>query len=139
MHIPIEYAKGRGVLDQIAFLSSISNEEKEWLYAHCRYVLVPSRYEGFGLPVFEAFLARKPICASDIPVFDEFLVHKKNAMLSPVGDGDALADSILALDADPTLVRTLVEEGVRTAARFAHERMVSEYIQLIEKDLMVDL
>ncbi len=132
LHIPIEYAIERGVRDQITFLSAVSNEEKEWLYVHCSYVLVPSRYEGFGLPVFEAFLARKPICASDIPVFDEFLVHGKNAMISPVGDGYGLAASILALDSSPALVHTLTEEGARTAAQFNYERMVSEYIALIE-------
>src|SRR3989344_7410425 len=135
LHVPIEYAAERGVRDQITFLSAVSNEEKEWLYAHCSYVLVPSRYEGFGLPVFEAFLAEKPICASDIPVFDEFLVHRKNAMISHVGDGNGLADSILALDASSALVHTLIKEGTRTAAQFDYERMVSEYLALIDGDV----
>ncbi len=134
---PMEYAVEKGVREQISFLSAITNEEKQWLYTNCDAVLVPSRYEGFGIPVFEAFLARKPICATDIPVFDEFLVHKKNAMLSPVGDGEALAQSVSELSTDPDLALSLVRAGIETAALFSHERMVGEYITLIEEPLSV--
>jgi alpha-1,3-rhamnosyl/mannosyltransferase len=34
-------------------------------------VLVPSTYEGFGLPVLEAMSAGTPVICSDIPVFHE--------------------------------------------------------------------
>lgn len=129
---PMNYAKNLGVENQITFLSQISNEEKSWVYRNCQYVLIPSRYEGFGLPVFEAFLARKPICASDIPVFREFLVDKGNAMIFPKGDSRALAEAILQLDQDTKLRETLIEGGTATAARFNPEEMVKKYVSLIE-------
>lgn len=128
---PIEYAKARGVREHITFLAAVSNEEKQWLYSHATYVLVPSTYEGFGLPVFEAFTARKPVIATDIPVFLEFLEHRRNAMLFTMGDADALAKSIRELDADPTLQKRLIEEGAKTAQEFNSARMVNEYRTLI--------
>jgi len=43
----------------------ISEEEKQWLYEHAELSLVPSPYEGFGLPVLEAFAAQVPVlCAA---------------------------------------------------------------------------
>ncbi len=128
---PIAHAEALGVRDQITFLSQISNEEKSWVYRNCQYVLIPSRYEGFGLPVFEAFLARKPICASDIPVFREFLVDKGNATIFPKGDAAALAEAVLQLDQDTKLRETLTEGGTATAARFNAEEMIKKYVSLL--------
>jgi len=129
---PRAYAQQKGVLDIITFLTGISNEEKQWLYENCDCVLVPSTYEGFGIPIFEAFLAKKPVCATDIPVFREFLTHRENALLSSLGDGEALADSIQLLDSDPTLRNTLIEHGTRTAAKFDKSIMIDHYLRVID-------
>ncbi len=125
-----EYAKKYGVENHIVFLSSITNQEKKWLYDHAQSVLAPSRYEGFGLPVFEGFVAGKPVLATKIPVYEEFLVHGKNALLSESGNARALADSIISLDKDPVLGATLVAEGYRTAAEFSDTIMISKFVQL---------
>ncbi len=128
---PTVYARQKGVLDQITFRVAVSNEEKNWLYAHATYMLIPSRYEGFGIPVFEAFMARKPICATTINVFLEFLSDKENAMLSAIGDGEAMARSVEALDADPELQKKLVVRGQQTAEEFGYTHMVDKYVALI--------
>jgi len=49
----------------------VSDSELAALYAGARVVLVPSREEGFGLPVLEAFLSGAPVVASDIPALRE--------------------------------------------------------------------
>jgi glycosyltransferase involved in cell wall biosynthesis len=48
------------------FLSGIcSQEEKIWLYSHCKAFLFPSLFEGFGLPVIEAMQFGKPVLAAN--------------------------------------------------------------------------
>lgn len=49
----------------------VSEAELRALYAGARVVLVPSRAEGFGLPLLEAFSAGAPVVASDIPALRE--------------------------------------------------------------------
>ncbi len=40
--------------DRILLTGKITDEEKNWLYAHAEALLFPSRLEGFGIPVLEA-------------------------------------------------------------------------------------
>lgn len=126
------YVDRLGLKNQVFFLSGISNGEKNWLYNHAQYVLVPSRYEGFGLPVFEAFRAGKPVLATDFLVFLEFLTHKKNAMISKISNAPELAENILTLDNDPALEKNLIAEGYKSAERFSSKNMVDKYMEVIK-------
>lgn len=62
------------------------------LVAGASALLYPSRYEGFGLPVLEAFALGTPVIASDIPTTVELVgCDGRLADLFPVGDAEALA------------------------------------------------
>jgi glycosyltransferase involved in cell wall biosynthesis len=70
------------------------------LVAGARALLYPSRYEGFGLPVLEAFAVGTPLLASDIPTTREILGADTGlAGLFPVGDAETLA-GLLAAEVD---------------------------------------
>lgn len=49
----------------------VSDDELRTLYTGARVVLVPSRAEGFGLPLLEAFSVGAPVVASDIAPLQE--------------------------------------------------------------------
>ena len=59
---------------RLFWLEDASDEFLARLYAACRGVLVASRAEGFGLPVIEAAMHRKPVLVRNIPVFREIEV-----------------------------------------------------------------
>ena len=60
----LQLAKTRGISERVFFSGAISDEERHWLYAHCRAFVFPSLAEGFGLPVVEAFSLGKPVVLS---------------------------------------------------------------------------
>jgi len=61
----------------VAYERSISGGVVKWnvadVYTISDLVLVPSKEEGFGLPVIEAGAARKMLFVSRIPPFEELI------------------------------------------------------------------
>lgn len=126
------YAEKLGIENQVIFLSCIGNKERNWLYKRAQYILAPSRYEGFGLPVFEAFRSGRPVLGTDMPVYLEFLQHRKNAMISKIGDPIGLAENIIELDSNPELVQSLIVQGYKTADNYTVDLMTDKFLDLIE-------
>jgi len=62
--------------------SGISDSQLRWLYENCTAVAYPSLVEGFGLPVLESAVFKKPVVVSDIPVFKE-INHPAKFTVSP--------------------------------------------------------
>ena len=56
---------------QIKFYDQTNDSELQKLYKNAEMLVMPSYYEGFGLPVLEALSFGCPVICSDIPVFQE--------------------------------------------------------------------
>lgn len=59
--------------NQVIFTDYISEEEKWVLYKNAISLLIPSTYEGFGIPAIESQKVNTPVIASDIPSLREVL------------------------------------------------------------------
>jgi glycosyltransferase involved in cell wall biosynthesis len=51
----------------------VQQDTLEYLFATADYVVLPSTYEGFGLPLLEALVREVPVICSDLPAFREQL------------------------------------------------------------------
>lgn len=69
----VAFAKSN-LSDRVLQLSP-GDEELAFIYKKALLFVYPSLYEGFGLPVLEAFFSRCPIAISDIPVFREIAAN----------------------------------------------------------------
>lgn len=65
----IKQAKEQGA--NIIETGYISEQERLALYSNARLFVLPSHYEGYGMPIIEALAYHLPVAASDIPVFHE--------------------------------------------------------------------
>ncbi|HEX9548171.1 MAG TPA: glycosyltransferase family 1 protein [Acidimicrobiales bacterium] len=90
-----------GLGSRVRFESEVSEERLSALYRGAAAVCIPSRAEGFGLPVLEAMALGVPVIASDLEAIRE--VAGDIATLVPAGDHTALAAE---------LGRVLTGEGV---------------------------
>lgn len=81
---------GPGIGDSINF-ERISNEKLNQIYNACDVLVLPSSYEGFGLPLAEGLAVGIPVVASDIEVFHE--IAGDSVLFSPI-DAKGIAGSI---------------------------------------------
>jgi glycosyltransferase involved in cell wall biosynthesis len=67
----------------VVFLGGVSEQRLATLYAHCRFAVMPSLYEGFGYPAIEA------------KQFGKLLLTSRNSpMADTAGPGTVLADPL---------------------------------------------
>jgi len=84
--------------DNITFVGWRSGEELKAEYARARFVVVPSVwYEVFGLTVFEAYAAGKPVIATQLGGLGEIVRHDETGRLVSAGDAKGLATAMKAL------------------------------------------
>lgn len=102
---------GEPLPDSAALLTGwLDDRRLQAVVAGADALLLPSRYEGFGLPLLEALSCGTAVLASDLPVHRE--VTGGHARLLPVGDPEAWAAALAELAAGPPEA-----DGVRAARR----------------------
>ena len=81
-----------GVGRHITFLGSVSNQELARWYNRAVVVVVPSRFEGFGLTALEALACGTPVVATNVDGLRDLPLG--NGALVPFGDEGALAAAV---------------------------------------------
>jgi len=82
-------AASAGISERVVLAGRVDDATLAALYAGAAALALPSRAEGFGLPVLEAMAAGIPVITSDDPALVE--AGGGHAVVVPVGDVDALA------------------------------------------------
>jgi glycosyltransferase involved in cell wall biosynthesis len=108
-----------GFRDRIVVTGYVNERDKLALLSGATALAYPSLYEGFGLPVLEAFAAGVPVLTSNVSSLPE--VAGDAAVLVDPGDEDAIATALSELIADGDLRAVLSAAGVARAALFTWE------------------
>jgi glycosyltransferase involved in cell wall biosynthesis len=95
--------------DAVIFPGYVPQEDMPALYALARALCFPSRYEGFGIPLLEAFAAGTPVSASDIPPFHE--VGEESALYFDPENLASCAESLYTLLIDENVRRRCERSG----------------------------
>jgi glycosyltransferase involved in cell wall biosynthesis len=90
-------ARQLGCADRVQLVGPLSVEELVARYRRAALVVVPSRYEGFGLPAAEAMACGTPVVASASGALPEVLEAAGGGVLVPRDAPEALADGIRRL------------------------------------------
>jgi len=90
-----EEAERLGVMNSIVFLGYASDEELRAAYSLASAVILPSRIEGFGLTVLEAWINKRPVVVSKGAGASELVVRGSNGYTFEPGDDEGLADRVL--------------------------------------------
>jgi glycosyltransferase involved in cell wall biosynthesis len=103
-------------------------------YHQCDTLLLPTRFEGFGLSAVEAMACGKPIVATDCCSLPEVVADGIGGILCPMNDIRAFAAACRRLAHDGA-IKAKLSSGARQRAEnlFAEDRIIPQYVTLYEK------
>lgn len=107
----------------------IIEEEKAVLFRHCRGFVFPSLYEGFGLPVLDAFYFEKPVLASTGGALPE--VCGNSAILVDPEREEEIFKGLQQLTQKKAGV--FVQKGRERLKKFDWEHVAKKTLQIFEK------
>lgn len=109
-----------GIADRVRFPGFIPQEDLPLLYNGAQALALPSRYEGFGLPVAEAMACGCPAVVATGSSLTE--VAGDAALHAPPDAAEAWAEALARLLTDPALAAGLRRRGLARAADLTWER-----------------
>lgn len=103
MHL---YVIGTSVLDDnlpkstkhVTYLGWVDNKNIDAYYQACDVVIMPSRWEGFGLVAVEAMRNLKPVIASNVGALPELIKNNINGYIFDIKDDKILKKILLSIN-----------------------------------------
>lgn len=113
---------------------ALSISEMASMYRQAQICVLPSRREGFGLAILEAFIFGVPIVGSNVGGIGEVIRPEYNGLLFNRDEADHLAHQILRLLGDKRLGKQLVENAKKDVeGKYGAEEMAEKYYRLYMK------
>ena len=121
-------AESEGVKERVLFPGYMSGGNLRLIYEKARALVFPSAFEGFGIPLVEAFQFGVPVIAADNTSITE--VVDGAGILVKTGDAEALARAIERVLTDNSLRDELIKKGHERAKIFSWEKAARETLEV---------
>lgn len=116
--------------DRVIPTGYVEEEDLPVLYSMADAFVLPSLYEGFGIPLLEAMACGCPIVTSTQGSCPE-VVDGAGVLVDPRDSGD-IATGIHRILTDRDLAAALVQKGYQRVAQFSWEKCARETLEVIE-------
>lgn len=122
--------KKYGVEDKVIFLNFVPDEDLTLLYKEAELFVMPSLYEGFGLPVLEAMKNGCPVAASNTSSLPE-----AGGDAAAYFDPDSVEDMATVITdvlKDKKMQENMRKKGFEQVKKFSWEKSARETLKIIE-------
>ena len=127
----MEAPKRFEVEKKVKFLDFVRDEDLPTIYKNALFFVLPSLYEGFGLPVLEAMKYGCPVIASNISSLPE--AGGDAALYVDPLSVDDIAKSMNTLVNDKSLREKLVRRGYQQVKKFSWEATAKQTLSVLTK------
>ncbi len=110
--------------NDIILKNYVSEKEKEELYQNANVFVLPSFYEGFGLPVLEAMSRNVPVICSRTSSLPE--IAGNAALLVDPNDSKEIARAINKVLSDNSLRERMIKKGLENVKKFNWKKCTKE-------------
>lgn len=126
-----EIISNRKYRDDIILTGFVSDSELKNYYINADLFVYPSLYEGFGIPILDAFRSGTAVICSNSSSLPE--VAGDCALFCDPLDYNDIADKILKLLSDPKLNEKLIESGRKRAQLFTWKQHTKQLLDLFKE------
>ena len=123
----LEQIHSLGLTDMVVHRFADSDELYR-LYNHAEVFIYPSMYEGFGIPILEAFANGCPVILSRASCFPE--IAGDAALYFDLNDRSSLLKQVESITRDKQVRTSLLEKGQQRLQQFSWEKSAQELAQL---------
>jgi glycosyltransferase involved in cell wall biosynthesis len=123
--------KKYGIEEKVKFLDSVTDEDLPAFYQNALCFVLPSLYEGFGLPVLEAMKNGCPVITSNISSLPE--AGGEAALYIDPQNVDDIKDKLESVISDDKLRKNLIEKGYGQVKKFSWEKTAKETLNVLTK------
>lgn len=119
------------VEEKVKFLDFVSDEDLPGLYQHALCYVLPSLYEGFGLPVLEAMQYGTPVITSNVSSLPE-AGGDAAVYVDPTNTKD-IASKIQTVITDKNLRADMSKKGFEHIKKFSWEKAAKQTLEVLEE------
>ncbi len=121
--------KSENLENKIIFTDFINESQKTTLYQNAIATVLPSTYEGFGIPAIESMKLGTPVIVSNIPPFKE-VVQNSGLFIDPTDTND-LCQKMVEIS-NPKTREKYSKLGKTRADRFTWDSTAKSVLQVFE-------
>jgi glycosyltransferase involved in cell wall biosynthesis len=118
--------------DRVEILGAVSEERLAALYRDAYALLMPSLYEGFGLPVAEAMAAGVPVVVSRDSAMSE-VAGPAGLLVDPLSER-SIADALRRISVDRVLRDKMARQAVTESSRYDWDRSAVKMLSILTGD-----
>lgn len=121
-YLKIEQQRG------VRLIGSVSDKVHDALYSEAKALIFPSLYEGFGLPILDAFISECPVVTSNTSSMKE-ITQDAAALVDPKSV-ESIAEGIKY---SLTHKQTLIKKGLARAKSFSWPKSATETLEVYKE------
>lgn len=127
----VGWGEGLHPSENVQLLGYVPQEDLPALYANTEGFLYPSLYEGFGIPILEAFACGAPVLTSNVSSMPE--VAGSAAIYVDPHDVNSIREGMeKMLNLSTTDKNRLVQNGYKQMRKFSWEKAAKEMLKVYE-------
>ncbi len=120
------------IASKISWIGPLSRTAVAQVLASSDCLMIPSRYEGFGLAAIEAMALGVPVIGSAVGGLREIIEHEKTGLLVQPEDPTGLCNAMVRMMSDTNLREHCINGGKNAMAeKFSFERFNDAWVNVL--------
>jgi glycosyltransferase involved in cell wall biosynthesis len=118
-------------IDKNIMIMGVNETKLNQLYSHALAFVYPTQYEGFGMPILEAFSNDCPVCLSDTSCLPE--IAKDGGIYFDPLKPESIADAIQKTITDSKFSDKMIKAGKNRLLEFSWEKCIEQTQKTYER------